>query len=626
MRDRSWISSWRATALIIVVYVYFLIFAQFAFLARLAELHIDGNSTKIVMAAMALGGILLSLLTPRIRAISSSGLRLRTGLAVCASAALLTLLPLGISSATVIGFLIGAGLGISTVTLVTHLREWVGDNSGILKVGLGTGAAYFICNIPAVFTAEPRVQAVFAAGLCALAMMLRLDLVGGPPRENARAGTLSFAIALISFLALIWLDSAAFYIIQHTPALRAGTWLGSTHLWINGSLHFFAALASAMILQRGRTSAPIAFAFGALAFACILLQKQTLTLSASLFYPIGVSMYSVALVAYPSFLTSAESIAERGKQAGWIYAVAGWIGSALGIGMGQNLGHVPLAFVAVAGIAVLGPISMEIAKQYPRELTLVAAAAALSFITDRFLPRQAPAFTLTAAQRGRQVYISEGCISCHSQYVRPNSPDVLMWGPTESLEELHAQKPPLIGNRRQGPDLSQVGFRRSPLWLKAHLLDPAGLSYHSIMPSFAFLFQNARGDELVSYLSSLQGSGKEQQLQRQAAWAPSASAEHSANAREGQLVYRKYCANCHDPDGATRLRWLNSWRKIPPTLTVIQVSAAQQPQGTLARIVKFGIIGTDMPGHEYLNDQQIASVALWLKDAPTHDKSETSLK
>jgi cytochrome c oxidase cbb3-type subunit 2 len=618
-------TGWRGIALIVAIYVYFLIFAQFAFLARLAELQIGANSLKIVMATMAVGGILFSLLTPRIRSIASPAQRLRIGLAISATAALLTLLPLGIIAAGLVALLIGVGLGISTVTLVTHLREWTGGHRGVLKVGLGTGIAYFTCNIPAVFTATPQVQAVLAAVLCAIAIAFPLAATNESTVAENAPPRISFAVALIAFSALIWLDSAAFYIIQHTPILKAGTWMGSTHLWLNGTLHFIAAITAATLLQRGRSGAALALAYTALAFACILLQHPALTPSASLFYPVGVSLYSVALVAYPSFLAGASSTADRGRQAGWIYAIAGWIGSALGIGMGQNLGHVPLAFVGLAGVAVLGPVSISAVKQRPRELALIAAVGVLAFVVYRLVPQEKRTSGLTPAQRGRQVYISEGCISCHSQYVRPNSPDVLMWGPIESVEELHAQKPPLIGNRRQGPDLSEVGFRRSPLWLQAHLVDPAQLSYHSPMPSFAFLFRDARGSDLVAYLCSLHGPGEQQQLQRESTWSPSSSALQAANLHEGGLVYQQHCATCHDPKGATRMQWFNAWHKIPPTLSELRVSAGPRPQSELAHISKFGIVGTDMPGHEYLNDQQIASVALWLKTSPTQDTDKPYL-
>jgi hypothetical protein len=57
---------WRGVTLVAITYVYFLIFAQFAFLKRLAEIGIAGNYLKMVMGAMAAGGILASLLAPRI--------------------------------------------------------------------------------------------------------------------------------------------------------------------------------------------------------------------------------------------------------------------------------------------------------------------------------------------------------------------------------------------------------------------------------------------------------------------------------------------------------------------------------------------------------------------------------
>lgn len=623
MRDKAIISGWRGVALIVVVYVYFLIFAQFGFLTRLAELGIGGNALKIVMAAMAFGGILLSLLTPRTQLIEKPR-SLRIGLAVSAFAALLTLLPLNLTTAATVAFLIGSGLGITTVTLVTHLRIWTGAHRGIIHVGLGTGLAYFTCNLPAVFTATPEHQALFASCFCIAAVFLPL----GPEDQRAHAtashiSRLTFPTALVSFAALIWLDSAAFYIIQHTPALKAGTWLGSVHLWTNGTIHLLAAIAAAMLLQRGRIAVTLAAAFSALAFACVLLQHSSLILSASLFYPIGVSLYSVALVAYPSFLSSAGSTSDRAKQAGWIYAIAGWIGSALGIGMGQNLGRVPLAFVAVAGIGVLAPICIVIAKERAREFSLVAAVAAVALLLYTLLPQQQTSAALTPAERGRQIYISEGCISCHSQYVRPDSPDVPMWGPAESMNELRRQKPPLIGNRRQGPDLSQVGLRRSPLWLKAHLISPTEVSYRSPMPSYAFLFADARGNDLVSYLSSLHSPNAQQHLEVETAWSPMPAALNSANTREGATIYQQECATCHDPSGATRLHWLGEWHKAPQSLPELRELTASQPLPRLAQIAKFGIPGTDMPGHEYLNDNQIASVALFLKLTPEHDISQT---
>jgi cbb3-type cytochrome oxidase cytochrome c subunit len=624
MRNNRLASGWCGVALIAVVYVYFLIFAQFAFLIRLADLGITGSALNFVMGAMAAGGILFSLLTPRTPLVQRPAICLRIGLAISALAALFALLPLSTATAAMVAFLIGAGLGITTVTLVTHLRTWTGKRRGIIYVGLGTGLAYFICNVPAVFTASPEDQAILAACLCVIAILLPLRPEDPAPPLDSPEKKMSFPTALVSFAALIWLDSAAFYIIQHTPALKAGTWLGSLHLWTNGTLHLITAVIASMLLHRGRTAITLALAFASLAFACALLRHPSLILSASLFYPIGVSLYSVALVAYPSFLTNAGSTASRAKQAGWIYAIAGWIGSALGIGMGQNLGHVPLAFVAAAGVVVLAPMCVAAVKTCTRELALIAVVGAIAFVVYKLLPDHQTSAAMSSVERGRQVYISEGCISCHSQYVRPDSPDVPMWGPTESMQDLHRQNPPLIGNRRQGPDLSQVGLRRSQLWLKAHLVSPAEVSYRSPMPSYAFLFADQRGNDLVAYLSTLRSPGEQQQLQREAAWSPTPTALIDANSPAGERLYQQHCATCHDPQGATHLHWMNSWKSIPRPLTELREYASHQPLPRLAQIAKFGIPGTDMPGHEYLNDRQIASLALFLKLAPVQSVSRTS--
>lgn len=612
-------SSWQGVALVAVTYVYFLIFAQFAFLQRLAALGIQAAHLKIVMAAMAIGGILFSLLTPRLTFCPSPNLRLRIGLGASAAAALFTLLPLSLASAAVVSFLIGASLGILTVTLVANLRQWMGPRNPLLKVGLGTGIGYFACNVPVLFTASPRVQAATAGFLCLAALCLPLQTTAdASPSTPASQPAPNFLLVLASFAALVWLDSAAFFIIQNTPALKAGTWQGSVHLWTNASLHFAAALVSAWLLRRKGLSVVLSGAFFALACACLLLLSPDRVLLASFLYPIGVSLYSVALVAYPSLLASVSIPAQRGRQAGLIYAAAGWAASVLGIGMGQNLGHVPPAFVLGAGVVILFPWLLRLFHHRMRELALAALVLIAAFLLDRALhpSRQSP--PLSQVERGRQVYISEGCISCHSQYVRPNTSDVLMWGPVESMQELRLQRPPLIGNRRQGPDLSQVGTRRSALWLKAHFYDPRQVSGASIMPSFALLFHDQRGDDLVAYLESLRGAGTQQHIDEESRWQPSATSMQAADAMAGQHLYRRYCATCHDADGRTRLGWQSSFKRLPTDLVhgpFHDLSATAIPRQQLirlAQIARFGIPGTDMPGHEYLPDQDIASVSLWL--------------
>ena len=111
-----------------------------------------------------------------------------------------------------------------------------------------------------------------------------------------------------------------------------------------------------------------------------------------------------------------------------------------------------------------------------------------------------------AASFGREVYISEGCMHCHSPYVRPNSNDEIMWGPSSDVQVRRSERPPLIGNRHQGPDLTEVGNRRSAPWLRAHFMNPAMLSHDSPMPAYAYLFADERGDALIAYMKTLGGT------------------------------------------------------------------------------------------------------------------------
>jgi len=193
-----------------------------------------------------------------------------------------------------------------------------------------------------------------------------------------------------------------------------------------------------------------------------------------------------------------------------------------------------------------------------------------------------------------------------------------MWGPAETIQELRLQHPPLIGNRRQGPDLSQVGARRSALWLRAHFYDPPEVSGASIMPSYAYLFGDERGNDLVAYLESLQKAGIVEHLVAEMSWRPSASAVAAADASDGEQLFQRDCATCHSVDGRTRHAWQASFRRLPPDLRVgplldLPLSGPLALRmDRLAQIAKFGIPGTDMPGHEYLSDQQIASISVWL--------------
>lgn len=105
----------------------------------------------------------------------------------------------------------------------------------------------------------------------------------------------------------------------------------------------------------------------------------------------------------------------------------------------------------------------------------------------------------SAVARGRSVYAGEGCIHCHSQYVRPFAPDTELWG--RESKGITA----LVGNRRQGPDLANIGGRADATYLKLHLTSPQSVKPGTVMPSYAHLFApgDTRGDDLIAYLLSL---------------------------------------------------------------------------------------------------------------------------
>jgi cytochrome c oxidase cbb3-type subunit 2 len=205
-----------------------------------------------------------------------------------------------------------------------------------------------------------------------------------------------------------------------------------------------------------------------------------------------------------------------------------------------------------------------------------------------------------------------------------------MWGPVESIDKIHEQHPPLIGNRRQGPDLSQVGVRRSALWLKMHLYSPREVSGASIMPSYAFLFRDGRGNDLVAYLASLHATGAEQHIAEEQQWRLPASLISSANIDDGPQLYDRYCATCHNANGRTRLKWQSEFIESPAVLTAVKTrsgstSKAQPAQiDHFAQINKFGIPNSDMAGHEYLSDKDIASLSLWLARNTAQPSQEQS--
>jgi cytochrome c oxidase cbb3-type subunit 2 len=85
-------------------------------------------------------------------------------------------------------------------------------------------------------------------------------------------------------------------------------------------------------------------------------------------------------------------------------------------------------------------------------------------------------------QKGRKVYIREGCWYCHSLYTRSVAGENRRWGPSSEVGEYAYDLPHLFGTRRIGPDLTRVGEKYGDDWHAAHYFDPRVVVPDSIMP------------------------------------------------------------------------------------------------------------------------------------------------
>ena len=98
---------------------------------------------------------------------------------------------------------------------------------------------------------------------------------------------------------------------------------------------------------------------------------------------------------------------------------------------------------------------------------------------------------------GRDIYIREGCVGCHSQMIRPLRAEVERYGHYSVAGESVYDHPFLWGSKRTGPDLARVGKRYSDDWHRAHLINPRDLVPRSIMPAYPFLAERTLDGQLT---------------------------------------------------------------------------------------------------------------------------------
>ena len=102
---------------------------------------------------------------------------------------------------------------------------------------------------------------------------------------------------------------------------------------------------------------------------------------------------------------------------------------------------------------------------------------------------------------GRNIYVREGCYTCHSQMIRPFRDEVERYGHYSLAAESMYDHPFQWGSKRTGPDLARVGDRYSDEWHVQHLVDPRSVVPESIMPRYAFLAETElRIDDIGDHL------------------------------------------------------------------------------------------------------------------------------
>lgn len=131
---------------------------------------------------------------------------------------------------------------------------------------------------------------------------------------------------------------------------------------------------------------------------------------------------------------------------------------------------------------------------------LVLVAIPHGMLMDTDVPDELRRYTASEA-RGRDVYIANGCVYCHSQQIRDTTftTDVERgWGNRSTVPGDYAyDEPHLLGTMRTGPDLINVGSRLpDENWHLIHLYDPRAVVDWSIMPAYPFLFDEKDPDDV----------------------------------------------------------------------------------------------------------------------------------
>ncbi len=154
---------------------------------------------------------------------------------------------------------------------------------------------------------------------------------------------------------------------------------------------------------------------------------------------------------------------------------------------------------------------------------------------------------------GRDIYVREGCYTCHSQMVRPFRDERERYGHYSLAAESMFDRPFQWGSKRTGPDLARVGGRYSDEWHVLHLRAPRDLVPETVMPAYAFLDRPLRYADMGERLAAMRRLGVPY-TEEMVANAVADLEVQARPAEDGSAFAARYArARQMDPDGNARV-------------------------------------------------------------------------
>ena len=253
--------------------------------------------------------------------------------------------------------------------------------------------------------------------------------------------------------------------------------------------------------------------------------------------------------------------------------------------------------------------------------TIVFVVVLLPYVhTNQTTPSDIFRQRSTAEAAGRKLYISTGCVYCHSQSIRTIDGGLGAERIAQAGDYV-ADYPILLGSQRTGPDLSQDGGEHPDDWHLAHFMNPLYSRPLSIMPAFKFL-GDGNLNNLTRYVQSLGMKDADRRMQRQTFWkaeaikayeagpdanvgwlndnipqgwrdVPNPYPTTEAGLARGHKIYQDFCLGCHGPVGdgmGPAQPWI-----YPPPLNFTILKNREISGGILYYQIMNGITGTAMP-------------------------------